>query len=222
MFPMHKPQLELNAHSIVLIGAFNPAIFHPQWFGRQGLLPAGEAENAALQVVHPQMSQFETERFYIQVTQDRFTAVTKPNTSGEPLRDLVYATFVILEHTPVTAMGMNRQMHFAMGSEDAWHRLGDKLAPKEPWSPLLPHRPGLRTLEIHSSSKDPKESSMTVKVQPSVLVTHGAYFEINSHHPGSSMDSGRSEALQILKNEWDSAQEKGETIARDVLEWSAA
>jgi hypothetical protein len=128
---MALPKLEINAHTIVLLGSFNPGIFHPQWFARQGLLPDGEVDSSTLQVVHPQASQFETERFFIQVTLDRFQAMTKPNTPGDVLRDLVLGAFTVLEHTPMKALGMNRQMHFSMGSEEAWHRLGDKLAPKD-------------------------------------------------------------------------------------------
>ena len=112
---MPLPKLEINAYTIVLLGSLNPGL-HPQWFARQNLLPEGETESSNLQVVHPQACQFETERFAIQVTLDRFQAMTKPNTPGDVLRDLVLGTFSILEHTPLNALGMNRQMHFSMGS----------------------------------------------------------------------------------------------------------
>jgi hypothetical protein len=234
MAPMPLPKLEINAHSIVLIGSFNPGIFHPQWFARQNLLPDGEAESSNLQVVHPQASQFETERFAIQVTLDRFQAMTKPNTPGDVLRDLVLGTFSILEHTPVNALGMNRQMHFSMGSEEAWHRLGDKLAPKDIWKQVLPNRPGMRTLDILSGSTDPQLPSITVRVQPSLMIVHGAYFEINNHHPaqrdGKTNDSAKGDSviasraqdlLKILKEQWEPSQREGENIARKVLDWSA-
>ena len=40
-------------------------------------------------------SQFETERFVVQVTLERFNAQTKPSATVEPLRDLVLGTFYI-------------------------------------------------------------------------------------------------------------------------------
>jgi hypothetical protein len=90
---------EISGGSIVLAGSFNPAIFQPAWFGRQGLLAGTEVDNAEIKIVHPQISFFETERFVVQVTANRFAAISKPNASAEPLRDLVAGTFFILEHT---------------------------------------------------------------------------------------------------------------------------
>ena len=39
------------------------------------------------------ISDFETERRHLQVTSDRFTALSNPNATTESLRDLVLGTF---------------------------------------------------------------------------------------------------------------------------------
>jgi hypothetical protein len=174
---------DINGASIVLVGSFNPAIFQPEWFVRQGLFSDTESSTAEIKVVHPQICQFETESFIVQVTNERFSAFSKPNVTAEPLRDLVMGTFVILEHTPVTAMGLNRQMHFALKSEEMWHSLGDRLVPKEPWNSVLEGRPGMLSLEILTNRETPKGSSFRVKVQPSTQVKFGVYFETNEHVP---------------------------------------
>lgn len=106
---------EISGSSIVLLGSFNPKIFQPEWFGRHNLLPQGEVDAAKVKIIHPEFCQFETERFEVQITHERFSAASKPNSTPLPLRDLVLGTFFILEHTPVTAMGLNRQMHFCGG-----------------------------------------------------------------------------------------------------------
>jgi hypothetical protein len=212
---------EIAASSIVMLGSFNPAIFQPEWFLRQELLPQGEADKADLQIVHPQMTSFETERFLIQVTPERFNAATKPNTIHGPLRDLVLGTFFVLGHTPVTALGLNCILHFRMNSEKAWHRLGDRLAPKEPWAEVLEGHPGLISLDIQAQRQDSDGSNVMVRVQPSVLVKPGVYFEINSHHPAKA-GSGLKELMQVLQSDWDEVQRKGETIARHILDWSAS
>jgi hypothetical protein len=218
---MPEYTLEVSGASIVLVGSFNPAIFHPEWFARNGLLPQGEVDSAELQVVHPQLSQFETERFSFQITTDRFTGMTKPNTIAGPLQDLILGTFYVLEHTPVQAMGMNRVLHFSMGSEEAWHRLGDKLAPKEPWNDILEGRPGMRNLDILTQGESPRGSSLMVRVQPSLLIQPGVYFEINNHHTASE-GGGLKSMMEILRNQWETSQKKGEEIARHILEWAAA
>jgi hypothetical protein len=218
---MPEHTLEINGASIVLVGSFNPAIFQPEWFARNGLLPPGEIEDAKLSLVHPQVSQFETERFAFQITLDRFSVQGKPNATGGPLRDLVAGTFYILEHTPVTVMGLNRMMHFAMGSEDAWHKLGDKLAPKEAWREVLAHRPGLRSLDILSQEDPPNGQSMVVRVQPSLSIKWGVYFETNEQFPAPK-ERGLENMMETLQNRWEDSQRNGERIARYILNWAAA
>jgi hypothetical protein len=217
---MPEPKLEISGASVVLVGSFNPAIFQPEWFARNNLLPQGEVDNANIQIVHPQVSHFETERFVLQITTDRFSANTKPNAIAEPLRDLVLGTFYILEHTPATAIGLNRMMHFATGSEEEWHKFGDKLAPKDPWTPILEGRPGLRTLDIMAQKEPPNGPAVMVKIQPSIQVQWGVYFEINEHYPDQN-NSGLKSMMEILQNRWEEAQKNGERIARHILDWAA-
>ena len=48
--------------------------------------------------------------------------------------DFLERTFgEFLPHTPIFRMGINRQVHFTVGSEDARNEIGLKLAPHEPW-----------------------------------------------------------------------------------------
>jgi hypothetical protein len=218
---MPEYKLEISGATIVLVGSFNPAIFHPEWFAKNELLPQREADNAELNVVHPQLSQFETERFSFQITAERFQAMAKPNTISASLRDLVLGTFYILEHTPVQAMGMNRVLHFAMGSEEAWHKLGDKLVPKEPWNSILEGRPGMRNLDVLTIRDSPKGSSLMVKVQPSVVIPHGVYFEINDHYAAQEY-AGLKSMMEILRDQWDASQQKGESIARHIIDWAVS
>lgn len=217
---MPEPTLETSGATIVLLGAFNPRIFQPEWFARQGLLPDSEAEEASNLLIAPQVAQFETERFFIQVTTDRLVAGTKPNTVAEPLRDLIAGTFYILEHTPVQAMGLNRQMHFAMPSEDAWHLVGDRLAPKDPWNEFSnERRPGMKNLQILYASTSSEKPSTTVSVQPSVQIKHGVYFEVNDHF-AATKDNGLKFLMEILQSRWEESQKNAERIARHILAWS--
>jgi hypothetical protein len=71
---MPESKIEIAGASVVRTGSFNPAIFHPEWFANNGLLPRREVDEADVKVVHPQLSNFETERFIIQVTPERLGA----------------------------------------------------------------------------------------------------------------------------------------------------
>lgn len=130
----HARRPDFEESSIVLLGNFNPTIFQPTWFAHQNLIPFDEAKAANVNIIHAQLCQFETESLQIQVTPDRFMAMTKASVPWLPLRDVVLGAFAVLEHTPVTAMGMNRHMHFAVASLEEWHKIGDALAPKDAWN----------------------------------------------------------------------------------------
>lgn len=222
---MPTPALKLSGSTVVLVGSFNPPIFQPEWFVRQNLLPENEAKNADIKVIHSEVTQFETERFAFQVTTDRLIVGSKPNTVSEHLKDLVRGTFYVLEHTPVQMMGLNRQMHFEMNTEEAWHRLGDKLAPKDIWNSVIQgRRPGLRNLEVLYQKKadDPREMpQVTVLVQPSLRVLpYGAYFEVNNHF-AASPEHGLADLMDLLDTQWEELQKDAERIAREVLAWAA-
>ncbi len=211
---------ELSSSSIVLAGAFNPRIFTPAWFSRQNLLSANEADQADTKIVHPEISHFETESFVVHVTTERFTAVTRPSAHWVVLKDLVLGTFYVLEHTPIKAIGLNRMMHFRLGSEEQWHRFGDRVTPKEGWAGILGGRPGMASAEILAEKRDAPGVKLSVKVQPSVQVRpFGVYFETNEHYETPNED-GLSLALTKLREGWEESQQYANEIADHILNWT--
>jgi len=216
---MPDPIPEISGGTIVLLGSFNPKIFQPEWFARQQLLPQAEADASDIKLIVQQVSHFETERFVVQVTEERFLASSKPSANSVPLRDLVQGTFFILEHTPVTAMGLNYQMHFAMESEKTWHQVGDKLAPKEGWNGVLEGRPGLLSMTILTQKEEPKGAQFRVKVEPSLQVQHGIYFETNEHYPAPE-EEGLKGLMDILGQRWEGAQTYASRVVNHILAWA--
>jgi hypothetical protein len=213
---------EISSSSIILMGSFNPKIFQPEWFGRQGLLPQPEVDSAEVKIIAQQICHFETERIIIQVMEGRFAAVSKPNSNAAPLRDLVQGTFYILEHTPaVTAMGLNRQMHFPIGSESKWHQIGDKLAPKEGWNGVLEGRPGMLSLSILAERVGPPTAKFTVKVEPSLLIKFGVYFETNEHYQAPEAEPLKS-LMKTLGDKWEETQTHASRVANHILSWAGA
>jgi hypothetical protein len=171
---------ETEGASIVLIGKFNPAIFQPTWLGANNLIRREEADRAKIDVVSPQVTSFSAEWLKVQVSSERFLATTVDTEHYQALRDVVISVFQLLEYTPFWMMGMNRDMHFKMKSEETWHELGHLLAPKETWRPLL-EQPGLRSLLIQSSpsKRDGIQIVRNVRVEPSTQVSPGVYIQLN-------------------------------------------
>ena len=81
--PESKPEIE-NV-SVVLIGSLNPAIFHPAWFAREGLIQQEEADRADVRIVSPDVSVFSIGWLVVEVTLDRFAARTSQVQNLEPL-----------------------------------------------------------------------------------------------------------------------------------------
>jgi hypothetical protein len=218
---MARHVLEVNGASVVLTGSLNPTIFQPQWFVRQNLLPAEECEKAKIKVISPQVCEFETERFTIQVTTERFSALAKPDANPAPLRELVAGTFFTLGHTPLKALGLNRDMHFALPSEEAWHKVGDTLVPKDIWKRVLQGRVGMRSLWIQSEIPgfpDAKQESarLLVRVEPSTRVKFGLYIQTNEHFDAPK-DGASDYLIERIRSRWEGAYNYAAEIANNIL-----
>lgn len=214
----------LIGSTIRLLGSFNPSIFQPAWFARQELIPPAEADAATVHVIHSQISSFETETFGLQVTADSFeiTGVGRP--FNDLIRDVVYGTFRILEHTPVSSMGINNYEHFEAPSEAAWHRVGHAFAPKDFWSPLLSN-PGMQSLIIRGQREDGLPGNIEVRVEPSILVQpHGIFVLVNNHVVVRRDDEVGSAAflMDVLQSNWTPADEHSRRIIRAVQEVARA
>jgi cation transport regulator ChaC len=121
------------------------------------------------------------------------------------VRDLVLGIFLLLEHTPFDKMGINRDMHFRMPTEEAWHQLGHLLTPKELWRSHL-EKPGMQSITIGGSPEHAPDSYLRVKVEPSTRVKPcGVYVGTNQQHQASGSDAAR-QLMAILREKWVNAK----------------
>jgi hypothetical protein len=172
---------EIQGVSIVALGSFNPAIFQPLWFSGNGLIPNEEAKNAKVNIIHNDVSVFATEWFSIQVTGDRYVVETKDPTKYQPLKDLALGTFNVLEHTPITAFGLNKMQGFRMGSLEDWHAFGDYYVPKGSWRKILV-KPGMRTLIVEGKRENCDATVVQIRVEPWQNVPLGVSIHVNEHY----------------------------------------
>jgi hypothetical protein len=228
---------DVSGRSVVLVGNFNPAIFHPQWFARTGLVPEEEASTATLELTAPQVSKFSINWFECQVTLDNFQVSTLQAEMEEPLRDLVVGTFALLPHTPVWAFGLNSDCHFSLPSVDVWHKLGHRLSPKEIWDGLL-EDPGTRAVAIQGRRSDGVPGATLVRVEPSLRVHPGLYIGVNDHFDlrpdalstweesvaapidekaADSWTGGATDAVAAIESEWSGSCERAHTIMQGLI-----
>lgn len=214
------PAAEIRGMSIVLVGDFNPAIFQPAWFGAQGLIRPTEANRADVEIVHSEVTKFKLEWCVLQVTRDRFIVETSQDAFFETSRDLVLATFELLGHTPVRAMGINTQVHYRMSSTDKWRKLSRALASEVKWQGLL-EQAQLENVTMQGARPDHRHGYVQVQVQPSRRVTCGVFVNINDHYvttePQLAATTGTRLAMEILRQHWQASNERSLDILKKLV-----
>lgn len=192
--------------SIVGIGSFNPAIFHPIWFEKNNLIAPSECETADISIISNEVSVVKFESFLLKSTTDRFSIESDDIRRFQPLCDLVVGTFTILEHTPVVAFGMNNHQEFVFDSFDSWNNFGHNCAPKNLWNLSL-LEPGMRKLTIEGRRENSKSQRIQVTVEPSKkLEDNAVQFSLNEHYEMAQLQADETPTalkfVEILQDSW--------------------
>ena len=176
---MMRIEPEISSVSIVLVGSFNPPIFHPEWFASHRLISDREREAAEVEIIHREIALFRMEWLSVRVEPQSFVAETQ-EAPFIRLADFVTKTFKeYLNHTPVHMMGINRLVHFSVGDEGVRNRLGQKLAPHEPWwewaaalaGKSARKRGGLRSLTmVQRDLDDRNKGRLQARIEPSIKI----------------------------------------------------
>jgi hypothetical protein len=207
--------------SIVVLGDFNPSIFQPLWFSTNDLIPQVEAENAEILLIQKQVAAFSMGKINVQVDGSRL-GLTTDEPSQEPIiRDLALGTLSLLEHTPLRAIGLNLDMVFAMPSEEAWHALGDRLAPKHPWRQIL-ENPEMRQVVVEGRRPDCPADRISVRVQPTgnklVLLAMNQHYQLETDERSEGRER-HVEAIRVLRDDWTSFTSFARGAAPKLLEF---
>lgn len=201
---MSDPKPQIEGISIVLLGEFNPPIFQPAWFALHDLIRPEEAESAKIDVIHPEVVSLTIGKIHLQVSRNRYYASTIDPSIYEILRDMTLGAFRLLHHTPSDRIGMNWDLHFGLSSEETWHEVGNRIAPKEPWVGIL-EKPGMRTLTIEGVRPDKYRGFIRMRIEPSTTLHPGIFININDHYEIESHkpEQGCDAIMNILNSNWD-------------------
>lgn len=204
-----------HATSIVLVGTFNPAIFQPMWLAINGLIRKEEADAVIEKgkdenfVVLNNITQYSLEWAALRVQRERFQLITE-KASEKEICDLTVGIFRLLEHTPITAVGLNQSAHFEIDAEEKWHTIGHRLAPKPGiWDDIL-QKPGLQTLTVKGTRPDGKEGCVLVRIEPSTKFKYGVYVDVNDHF--QMTEPKAKEATRVVQEEWDASKTRATKI----------
>lgn len=177
--------------SIVMLGVFDPLLLQPAYLGDTGLLSDGDLAELQYQFLSPDITVMSLKWMRAIVEPTKFTvSTTLESPIIEPIRDFVFTLYDTLKLRHVTAVGYNYDTHFAVASEEEWHALGHRLAPKDIWEGLIT-RPGTASLTIRGQRTDELEGAVNVKIEPSGRVHPGIYINFNDHMALGKLDSDR-------------------------------
>lgn len=207
-----------DSASIVLLGSFNPGIFHPAWFQKQGLLPEIETEAAKIELISNDFAIFTIAWLRIEATGDKFVAKTLDESKFDPLRDLVVGTFRLLDQTPVIKIGMNREVSFELSSNEQWHAVGHMLAPKCIWHKYV-DEPGMKSLTIESRRDDARQGQFNITVKPTPTKPRTVTVDFNDHVDiqGDQIHATAGEACKVIEEEWQRSLPRSLRIAQGLI-----
>jgi hypothetical protein len=206
---------------VVLVGSFNPAIFHPQWFLRHRLIGEEEADPQGVKVVSADVTEIRVGEIRIICVAERLSLGTQNVAYEQKLRDLLEGLLALLPHTPVRACGINPAAHYQLESVDYWHQIGHTLVPKDViWKDLFVN-PGLKNLTIQSKDKPEDVNEINITIEPSTRFNPGLYIHVNNHFALSaeSGDVGSASLIKdIIKTQWAKATNQVNRVANAIFD----
>jgi len=213
--------------NIVLLGSFNPAIFHPEWFVRHGLFSEDALETAKIDAITRDFAQFSLKSMRLTCDDARLTIAVASMAHVEMLFDALLGMLNLLSHLPITAVGMNNSAVFHLDSEDRWHRIGHQLAPKDPVWNLLCEKPGMQSLSIQSPVmwRHPLLENLTVHPilamnphHPAINVKTNLHFPIPSKPDNEPALTGTEYVAAFAKEMWKHATHRSRAVATTIFE----
>ena len=221
---------EISAVSLVLLGSFNPSIFTPAWFGWHDLLSKRTVDTAELQTAQAQITAFRADWLELQVVQGRFSLSTTQSPFVR-LQDMAIRIFrEQLPHTPLNAVGINREIHFLVNTFSERDRIGRKLAPTGPWGDwgrqLEPdgRQGGMTSITMTQVNLPdrPAGGRLNVTVQPSNRIgdgERGVYVQVNDHYEAEEPDNRivTGDVISMLEKNFDSSVRHSERIIDHVM-----
>jgi hypothetical protein len=212
-----KATQEIWGGSIVVVGSFAPATFHPAWLEQHNLIRKEEANRTKVEFVHSEVALLELGWAKLQVQQERLLIISTDPSQLLPMRDLIAGLLTLLEHTPVKQLGFNREAHIRMPSEAEWHRVGDQLVPKTIWQRCLDGRVGMRSLTVEGQRPGSEAKYVRVRIEPSMQVTpHGVFIHFNEHHEFPDLTRA-SEVIPLIAEVWPVASRFADELMERLL-----
>jgi hypothetical protein len=223
---MTLPRLSEDSMSIVLRGTFRPGLITPRWLHSVNLVGSAELDAAEYALYVPEQAiRFQAQWLSCVAQQDLLQLSTSDEREFERLRDVAVGILHELDETPLSVLGINRNVHFAVPDNAAYHSVGDSVTDKKMWDGILV-LPGMRTCTISGVRPDEYAGRVDVRVEPSGLVRPGVFVACNDHYELQVVDRQPETRDDSVVSSTDAVQVSADKnpVAREILvdDWGAS
>lgn len=211
--------------NIVLIGNFNPKIFHPEWFIRKNIVEEWDYSGDDLANLGDLTKFTLPGDISIEVLLNRFTIRSPLASNHLLLKDILIGTFNSLPECPITQMGMNYITTVNIPNTKQWAGFGKNFAPMEPWEDSLEYikdipkeklkDKGLWEIVMHFPRIDKYHGHIRPKINAVDGVKQVLQFGINDH---IDLDPQTAENLiEIINGNWEESLSRSKNIIESIL-----
>lgn len=232
-------ELAIDTASVVIRGSFDPARFSVSELESQGLISVAEISTALQKFSTDDFVLVETQQFRFLGNREVLQFNAQQPDQFTLLRDLAVNVLRLFKDDKVSALGMNRESHFAAASQSQWHKIGDTLSPKDIWDGVMEHV-GTAALIVQGARKDLYLGFRQVTVQPSAVVPQGVSVSHNDHYtlemtdeipasrdqirilakqPAANTTEKISVAIKVLNEEWEKSMVRAAAVIERVAQF---
>jgi hypothetical protein len=176
--PAGTSGLPSRLHSIIVVGAMNPAIHHPLWYRHHDLLSEPEASTALVSLItFPALARFTFGSCQVFCRQDQWEIRTTDSDLRPRILDIAARLFDnLLPQTPMASFAFNNESYHAITIEApsalAWILLKGG----------LPAPPQLESVTFSLEARGPNGSRTSFRIEPSVRSAEEVYVAVESKH----------------------------------------
>ena len=193
----------LERCNVVVLGNFNPPIFHPEWFSRHGILPGEEIEGLISEPKTKEIPEIGIKIFYGQrfvvgndqarinfhslnfiVTRNKFDIRCEKRAHFPLLLKFLKKIFKLLPETPISAYGINFEEHFTFDATQE-ELIGKFFTKKDALVRLF----GDDAQYGYTVFANKGNAKITFVVRPSPSLEGGIYINANFHYENETSDS---------------------------------
>lgn len=206
-------------YSVVLLGSFNPMIFHPFWLLQKKLISEDDVTKEKI-FVNENISSFHVGDWLdMTTTTKRCEFKIKKAERVVMMRDLIVGTLNSLSEMPIFAVGINRGGVYNLLDEKSYYKFGEKLAPLHMWEPSF-HDPRLRNIAIEEvGSEKFKDKRRTILIKPAEVdnLPFCVDLNINNHYDLENVGQTVAKVLKVLNSNMDEDYEAFQNIIDGIL-----